>query len=366
MAVGTLEQSSPGKSFDHSDFWAEFERRRRADRARRQHGGSEVQRLLAAVKQERSTYLDSSVSTDVSDAAPLGSSAEFPVSGASPQKISEIQQLLVEVQREREAAKSELRGTQKTLSLAPGSRSKPSARGSKLSGTRPAARTPASKKAETSPPHKDQASPAASELTTAADSSAVSPTQDGGSSVQSTSESQAVNATSGSSAAAAPKSFLAESMRSSSALPRARTCCSPLRRSPSSPRQRSQEPRAGSASSASRLRARSLSAQRAEAKETKLEERPDKYMGYPNGGWDDRTSCPISFDGFHGKPHPGRLESPIPCAPSPRSRFHSTPWNDRIVCPVSFDGFLDHLGNGPRKSRAVQCQNSSPGAKSAP
>jgi len=145
MAVGTLEQSSPGKSFDHSDFWAEFERRRRADRARRQQGGSEVQRLLATVKQERSTYLDSSVSTAVSDAVPHVS-AESPVSGASPQKISEIQQLLVEVQREREAAKSELRGTQKTLALAPGSRSKPSARGSKLSGTRPAARTPASKK----------------------------------------------------------------------------------------------------------------------------------------------------------------------------------------------------------------------------
>eukprot|EP00931_Biecheleriopsis_adriatica_P040633 TRINITY_DN23290_c0_g1_i1.p1 TRINITY_DN23290_c0_g1~~TRINITY_DN23290_c0_g1_i1.p1 ORF type:complete len:384 (+),score=83.89 TRINITY_DN23290_c0_g1_i1:31-1152(+) len=110
----------------HASFLAEFERRRREDRQRRQSQKkvSEVQQILQDVRQDRTfsggdsafpspeKLVESAAKPSVlADAAELGTRLSSPTRRAlsfspSPNKTSEVQQILAEVQKERLAAAS--------------------------------------------------------------------------------------------------------------------------------------------------------------------------------------------------------------------------------------------------------------------
>lgn len=90
-----------------------------------------------------------------------------------------------------------------------------------------------------------------------------------------------------------------------------------------------------------------------------------QLVPYPAGGWDDRTACPRSFNGFRGGGQPGspgtkdrrysapqrrRWDQPEPAPLQPRT------WDDRTACPSGFGRFPDQLSGrkkvGSSRARA--------------
>lgn len=85
-------------------LWAEFERRRRADRQNRKGHVSEVQQILLEVQKERS--VDGSVCPTPSlwsctPVVPSPGGRQAPLITPSPKRTSEVQQILAEVQQQR-------------------------------------------------------------------------------------------------------------------------------------------------------------------------------------------------------------------------------------------------------------------------
>eukprot|EP00403_Amphidinium_massartii_P026769 CAMPEP_0178408032 /NCGR_PEP_ID=MMETSP0689_2-20121128/19731_1 /TAXON_ID=160604 /ORGANISM="Amphidinium massartii, Strain CS-259" /LENGTH=506 /DNA_ID=CAMNT_0020029117 /DNA_START=182 /DNA_END=1700 /DNA_ORIENTATION=- len=100
--MATLNQESPASQADapavdasHNALWAEFERRRRADRLQRQRKGSEVQRILEEVKQER-------LAETFADGGRNGSASSRTRSLSPGSGGSEVQRLLAELKQERQ------------------------------------------------------------------------------------------------------------------------------------------------------------------------------------------------------------------------------------------------------------------------
>merc|ERR1712137_512594 len=74
-----------------------------------------------------------------------------------------------------------------------------------------------------------------------------------------------------------------------------------------------------------------------------------KGMPYPAGGWDDRTSCPATFDKLGlRKTHLGQASRRDIDGyfPSSRDVFnHLSRWDDRTACPADFNSFQSELAS---------------------
>lgn len=303
-------------------LWAEFQRRRRMDREQRrqqQSHGSEVRRLLAEVSEERRGGASSPSASPTGPGGQgsfqlpnspsgesLGISASL-VSGASQRKasptnlerrgqVSEIQQLLLEVQRERELAAVPVgcNSTQGTSSAStPGKQLSPG-RGYQRAG-----------------PLKP------------------------------------MNAAS---VARAPRSQ--QTLARSSSLTR---LAAPVPSAPARLNHATATPVMSRCESAPTLdRARQKPSGPTINSDIFAEMKP-KYVAYPgvqfvertrfdSGGWDDRTTCPCTFAGFLNTRRQGRAISPSQRSPSPSCRSHHvSDGNDRTSAPGKFDDFVDRL-----------------------
>jgi len=299
------EQSTNGveaANAANAALWAEFERRRRADRQQRRQRSSEVQQLLLEVQKERSTGITESTAS----ASPA--MWRTPMTMSSSKRVSEVQLLLAEVQQER-------------------LRASPQGKAPKLPLGDPAP-LPIARRTTPSP---RQLSFEATALTSTPP----------------------------------PKS------RSRSSTARLQRSASPQRSKssppPRVPRARSSTPKrmhqlgavAGDALARDwALRLRQPAAARVEnevqgASKYSILEKPS-LAAYPAGGWDDRVSCPPTFTG------PSRGGGRSKDEPVVRKGGHGgaagvgrpqRPWDGRTSCPNPTQGFAGFLDcRGPSRS----------------
>jgi len=448
-----------GAEAAHSVFWAEFERRRRADRLQRQARGSEVRKILEEVQQERHKI------TEEFGTVPSAAVATVGIRNPSPKKASEVQQILAEVQRERQGATAVCEGAaamcQGAAATCPaGAAVRPLATTAATAAAvavgaartpspkRPAPRRDANNGADSSLVAAATASPAPSPIATVAavpspdsetsnteegrrrtavfvdddlwgkDEDEVAATGAGGPGKTSSSPSQATKSNSQceeslefpprpgagglvpqtSAGSVVVSGVLAASTPTLSPPAKTRllhvqggsTQASPPRRrgKPKSqsppPLQRTSSPRlkrvhqlprksfdCAEAQQALRWASslRRLPSARASSGwcgENEDEESSAPPKAYPAGGWDDRTSCPKSFNGFRDggrqggpsgwkalwNPGPGEVGTEQLAAAG-----HPWAWDGRTSCPKNFGGFIDHLGSSrptARKSHSKQ------------
>lgn len=241
-------------------LWAEFQRRRRADREVRRKRISEVQQILLEVQQERLNSLDVLLLD-----SPAKRALNF---SPSPQKPSEVQQILAEVQQERLAAAI-------SLASVPPSVKQP---------FQAASLTPSSLCAQTVPTKLYLCSEASQGFSAAniADTSAVRGVRLHGSSR---------NLRTSSPSCRTPVARSLQKIKSPS-------CAAPKPRAASTSPSRSSETRPSSAVVRTLQRPAGQSNASPETQYV-LGPKP-KPEAYPAGGWDDRISCPPTFDGFPG------------------------------------------------------------------
>mmetsp|Transcript_87204 Transcript_87204/g.154454 ORF Transcript_87204/g.154454 Transcript_87204/m.154454 type:complete len:395 (+) Transcript_87204:54-1238(+) len=332
----------------HAAFWAEFQRRRREDRQRNQREKSEVQQILQDIRKERSvlgtlstavtpaghSQVSGSLAASRAEQKTVRRALSFTPSPRRGQEMTEVQQILADVQKER------LAGV--TSAASP---SKPKQRPAKpvvavdvkqiLPQKAPVPKSPKSNQ-PTDSTHRRSRSSSRSRLNTS--SSSQKPEDPAVSSPRATSPSE-TRRRSLSSTPSRRHQLPTEAF--GFVHPQTATWGASLRRASSASRRASSVVRG----TASRDASFDLGAKM-------------KPLAYPAGGWDDRTACPRTFDLFPGgaiKREAGDSwysvqgdESQQPC--------NRRPWDSSIACPKSFSKMSSSCSS-PRAHRASSKEN---------
>jgi len=356
--AGSLEMSPnvPAKATDgaevaHAALWSEFQRRRQEDRQRRPKRLSDVRQILKEVQQERHQNGEGASCENSLSAISLDTLVAQ--RSSSPTKKSEIMQLLAEVQEQRNSAGSiDIRH--------------PSAPSGIIKGTTHTSQTQARDSAEqahdtcssASPEKNDQDGHPAVHSAKLIQNPSYVPATDHIPSLPKQSDRAAAKNSHQDKQCAAKQNSNRPPSQAGVRRPRRQSSGTCLRRQSSLEESRRHQFGAAVSTAfdgplaeqwAANLRLSKATSQKADSLHRGVQP-------YPAGEWDDRTSCPQTFQGFtsHSKPCP--QDAPTGTRSRRRNHLssfkHPWPWDERTTCPTTFNDFLDLTASPPPKNRS--------------